>query len=194
MTDTPATPLAAARALHLAVLHEGGRVRAAEVGAEDGPALRRLVELGLPVPQLVDGSDSAMDPRAVGERIGGDLRRTGTRLLAEADRIPEQLREPTRAHDAVPRRSEPGGGVRRPRGMAGIRYPVSQLVKDHPHEALGAQPVARGLTQRAIAGRMGLGERTVAGHIARLRELFDAETLFQWGRRRRGSRTGESGG
>ncbi|MFD5432482.1 hypothetical protein ACFWJ4_09955 [Kitasatospora sp. NPDC127067] len=63
MTDTPATPLTAARALHLAVLREGGRVRAAEVGAEDGSALRRLVELGLPVPQLVDGSDSAVDPR-----------------------------------------------------------------------------------------------------------------------------------
>ncbi|MGW7447849.1 hypothetical protein [Kitasatospora sp. NPDC054795] len=73
MTDTPATPPAAARGLHLAVLHEGGRVRAAEGGAEDGPVLRRPVELGLPVAQLVDGSYSAVDPRAVGERIGGDL-------------------------------------------------------------------------------------------------------------------------
>ncbi|MEU3559330.1 hypothetical protein [Kitasatospora sp. NPDC006786] len=150
MTDTPATPLAAARALHLAVLREGGRVRSAEVGGEDGSALLRLVELGLPVPQLVDGSDSAVDPRAVGERIGGDLRRTGTRLLAEAGRIPGQLRERTRAHGAAPRRSEPGGGVRRLRGTAEIRHLVSQLVKDypdHPHEALGARP--GGLFRRA---------------------------------------------
>ncbi|MFD4397126.1 LuxR C-terminal-related transcriptional regulator [Kitasatospora sp. NPDC058478] len=41
--------------------------------------------------------------------------------------------------------------------------------------------LAQGLTQRAIATRLGLSERTVAGHIARLRELYDAETLFQLG-------------
>jgi uncharacterized protein YciI len=41
---------------------------------------------------------------------------------------------------------------------------------------------------------MGLSERTVAGHIDRLRELYDAETLFQLGRQMRGARTGESGG
>ncbi|MFJ8624334.1 LuxR family transcriptional regulator [Kitasatospora sp. NPDC093550] len=54
--------------------------------------------------------------------------------------------------------------------------------------------LSRGLTQRAIASRMGLSERTVAGHIARLRELYDAETLFQLGWQMRGARTGESGG
>ncbi|MFJ2578417.1 LuxR C-terminal-related transcriptional regulator [Kitasatospora aureofaciens] len=32
--------------------------------------------------------------------------------------------------------------------------------------------LAKGLRQRAIAGRLGLSERTVAGHIARLRELL----------------------
>ncbi|MFE7526475.1 hypothetical protein ACFU7Y_12195 [Kitasatospora sp. NPDC057542] len=62
MTDTPATRLsatlqdAAARALHPAVLREGGRVRAAEVGAEDEPALRQPVDLGLLVPQLQDAA------------------------------------------------------------------------------------------------------------------------------------------
>ncbi|MFE6498657.1 hypothetical protein [Kitasatospora sp. NPDC057738] len=54
--------------------------------------------------------------------------------------------------------------------------------------------LARGLTQRASAGRMGLSERAVAGHVARLRELCDAEALFRSGRLLRGSRTGESGG
>ncbi|QKW20677.1 LuxR family transcriptional regulator [Kitasatospora sp. NA04385] len=46
--------------------------------------------------------------------------------------------------------------------------------------------LAAGLTQRAIASRLGLSERTVAGHIARLREFYDAETLFQLGWQLRG--------
>jgi hypothetical protein len=41
--------------------------------------------------------------------------------------------------------------------------------------------LAQGLTQRMIASRLGLSDRTVAGHISRLRELYDAETLFQLG-------------
>ncbi|MCX4747561.1 winged helix-turn-helix transcriptional regulator [Kitasatospora sp. NBC_01287] len=41
--------------------------------------------------------------------------------------------------------------------------------------------LARGLTQRAIATRLGLSERTVAAQISRLRERHDARTLFQLG-------------
>ncbi|BAJ29622.1 putative LuxR family transcriptional regulator [Kitasatospora setae KM-6054] len=41
--------------------------------------------------------------------------------------------------------------------------------------------LARGLTQKSIAARLGLSERTVAGHISRLRDLYGAETLFQLG-------------
>ncbi|MFC8716807.1 LuxR C-terminal-related transcriptional regulator [Kitasatospora sp. NPDC057198] len=41
--------------------------------------------------------------------------------------------------------------------------------------------LAAGLTQKAIASRLGLSERTVAAHIARLREQHGAETLFQLG-------------
>jgi len=41
--------------------------------------------------------------------------------------------------------------------------------------------LATGLTQKAIASRLGLSERTVAEHIARLRERYDAATLFQLG-------------
>ncbi|MFJ9693106.1 LuxR C-terminal-related transcriptional regulator [Kitasatospora sp. NPDC101183] len=48
------------------------------------------------------------------------------------------------------------------------------------HDQVG-RLLAQGLTQRAIASRLGLSERTVAAHIARLRELYDAETLFQLG-------------
>ncbi|MFJ5883196.1 LuxR C-terminal-related transcriptional regulator [Kitasatospora cineracea] len=41
--------------------------------------------------------------------------------------------------------------------------------------------LAAGLTQKAIASRLSLSERTVAAHLARLREHHDAETLFQLG-------------
>ncbi|MEU5385880.1 LuxR C-terminal-related transcriptional regulator [Kitasatospora cineracea] len=41
--------------------------------------------------------------------------------------------------------------------------------------------LAAGLTQKAIASRLGLSERTVAAHLARLREHHDAQTLFQLG-------------
>ncbi|MFF2951177.1 helix-turn-helix domain-containing protein [Kitasatospora sp. NPDC057965] len=58
----------------------------------------------------------------------------------------------------------------------------------HPTSARIGRLLARGLTQRAIAARLGLSERTVAGHIARLRELYDAETLFQLGWQMRGAR------
>ncbi|MFJ7247385.1 LuxR family transcriptional regulator [Kitasatospora sp. NPDC098652] len=48
--------------------------------------------------------------------------------------------------------------------------------------------LARGLTQRAVATRLGLSERTVAGHISRLRDRYGAQTLFQLGWLMRGAR------
>ncbi|WP_030232928.1 LuxR C-terminal-related transcriptional regulator [Streptomyces sp. NRRL S-350] len=48
--------------------------------------------------------------------------------------------------------------------------------------------LARGLTQRAVATRLGLSERTVAAHIARLRDRYGAQTLFQLGWLMRGAR------
>jgi hypothetical protein len=41
--------------------------------------------------------------------------------------------------------------------------------------------LASGLTQRTVAGRLNLSERTVAGHISRLRDRHGAHTLFQLG-------------
>ncbi|MER7584424.1 helix-turn-helix domain-containing protein [Kitasatospora sp. NPDC097691] len=324
MTDTPsahltaALPNPAARELYLAVLREGGRVRAADIGPADGAALRQLVELGLLVPQLVDGSYSAVDPRSAAEQIGTDLRRTGARLMAEADRIPELMRDLTHAYDTTPQRGAGRSGTRVITGKAEIRHELEQLTRAYPRESLTAQPgetreaeiladsllrtrrylerggamrclferaartdapsigyaaaatragcairvldrpftrflvfdrtvavipaaadhssaavvddpatvafvvdtfeqlwqraegvnwsalesgsteppthhhtarlLAQGLTQRAIATRLGLSERTVAGHIARLRESYDAETLFQLGWQMRGAR------
>ncbi|WP_082598214.1 MULTISPECIES: LuxR C-terminal-related transcriptional regulator [unclassified Kitasatospora] len=65
-----------------------------------------------------------------------------------------------------------------------------QAIGDQVHEQVGRM-LTQGLTQKAIASRLGLSERTVAGHIARLRELHDAETLFQLGWQMRGARGAE---
>ncbi|MCX4747557.1 LuxR family transcriptional regulator [Kitasatospora sp. NBC_01287] len=50
--------------------------------------------------------------------------------------------------------------------------------------------LARGLTQRVIATRLGLSERTVAGQIARLRDRYEARTLFELGWQMRGGADG----
>ncbi|MFE0458102.1 LuxR C-terminal-related transcriptional regulator [Kitasatospora sp. NPDC058965] len=47
--------------------------------------------------------------------------------------------------------------------------------------------LAQGLTQQGVARRLGLSERTVAGHIARLRNRHGARTLFQLGWLMRGA-------
>ncbi|MFD7642963.1 LuxR C-terminal-related transcriptional regulator [Kitasatospora sp. NPDC059795] len=59
------------------------------------------------------------------------------------------------------------------RDLAGRQLPET------PHRI--AELLATGLTQRAVASRLGLSERTVAAHIARLRDRYDAETLYQLG-------------
>ncbi|MFE1322458.1 LuxR C-terminal-related transcriptional regulator [Kitasatospora phosalacinea] len=60
----------------------------------------------------------------------------------------------------------------------------NSLLDSAPAQAAAAQIgrlLAQGLTQKAIATRLGLSERTVAGHISRLRDLYGADTLFQLG-------------
>ncbi|WP_316522421.1 LuxR family transcriptional regulator [Kitasatospora brasiliensis] len=319
MTDLGfAMPDDDARALYLAILREGGWVRSVEVAAADRPALRRLVELGLLVPQLQDAAYSAVDPRAATERIGAEIRRQSARLLVEAEQLPELMGELTRAYDATPKHRNGTAGVRYLTAKEDIRHEIELLAQEFPGETMTAQPggprpaellpdsldrarrvherggtvrslyeasakldpltvrfaadvtplgcttrvltvpfkrflvfertvavipadpgyasaavvddpamvafvadtfeqlwqhaegvnwaalaagspespvheqvsrlLARGLTQRAIATRLGLGERTVAGHIARLREQYDAETLFQLGWQMRGDR------
>ncbi|MEV7597604.1 LuxR family transcriptional regulator [Kitasatospora sp. NPDC089797] len=58
----------------------------------------------------------------------------------------------------------------------------------HPTTVRVGRLLARGLTQRAVATRLGLSERTVAGHIARLRDRYGAQTLFHLGWHLRGER------
>ncbi|WP_031075569.1 LuxR C-terminal-related transcriptional regulator [Streptomyces sp. NRRL WC-3742] len=300
-----------ARELYRAILRGGGRLRPEEVRAEDEPAFRQLVALGLLDLRIADHSYSTVNPRVVSERLGADLRERSAELLVRAALVPDLLDDLAQAYDAAPRRAEPVGGVQRVSGTGEIRHLLSQFARDYPHEVLTAQPgkvhppahradslaqtrrylagggsirtlyepqarltqehiefaveatkvgsririlnapftralifdrtvavipaapdnsaaavieepvmvaymvdvfeqqwrraqtvdwealtagpaapvvheqvgrlLAQGLTQRSIASRLGLSERTVAGHIARLRELYDAETLFQLG-------------
>ncbi|WP_328955789.1 helix-turn-helix transcriptional regulator [Kitasatospora purpeofusca] len=320
-----ALPDEVARELYLSVLREGGRIRTADVDARDAVALERLVELGLLVPQVLDASYSAVDPRGVADRIGAGVRSMGARLMAEAERLPELMGDLTRAYDAAPCRNDRPAGVRYLTDMEEIRHEIERFSQEYRNEGLTAQPggarpvallpdsfdrarrylerggsmrtlyepaarldgptvdyaaevtrlgcvvrvlavpfkrmlifdrlvavipaaadgssaavvedpatvaflvdvfeqqwqqaegvnwaalsagsaesaspaqdqvgrlLAQGLTQRAIASRLGLSERTVAAHIARLREMYDAETLFQLGWQMRGARTGEPG-
>ncbi|KJS63180.1 helix-turn-helix transcriptional regulator [Streptomyces rubellomurinus] len=82
---------------------------------------------------------------------------------------------------------------------ATVRYLVARFERDwaratpldrhlgppHPTTARVGRLLAQGLTQRAIGARLDLSERTVAAHIARLRERHGARTLFHLGWRMR---------
>ncbi|MGW4895369.1 LuxR C-terminal-related transcriptional regulator [Kitasatospora sp. NPDC004240] len=302
----------AERALYLAVLADGGRLRMTDVAPADALALTRLLGLGLVVPRVEDGAYVTVNPRAAIGRMGAELRAAGTAALAEADEVAERFGDLTRAYDAAPRRVEHTGEIRHVRAFDRIRHRLAQLDAECSQEVLIAQPggarptaglaealrrlrlltergvtirclyepgavthpetagfaaaatelgcryrvlaepfkrvliydrrvavipaapdnssaafvedpavvdflvdsyerdwqlaervkwtrcaeappidppaheqvgrlLAQGLTQRSVASRMGLSERTVAAHISRLRELHDAETLFQLG-------------
>ncbi|MFJ9772771.1 LuxR C-terminal-related transcriptional regulator [Kitasatospora sp. NPDC101157] len=319
MTDHGiALPDDAARELYRAILREGGRIKISDIPEENAEAVQTLLDLGLLKPYISTGSLSAINPRSVTARIGADLRAAGTRLLVQAEELPDLLSDLTDAYDTAPRRHDHTGTFRLVEGFENIQHRISQLSEELCHEALSLQPggarpmdaaddivahvsaylnaggsihtiyesaarldgptarlaarltdigchirvapfalskmmifdravavipasvdlnaavfvedpatvtflaevferfwqlsegvnwaaladgsagspvheqvgrlLAQGLTQRAIASRLGLSERTVAGHIARLRELYDAETLFQLGWQMRGAR------
>ncbi|MFC8448402.1 LuxR C-terminal-related transcriptional regulator [Kitasatospora sp. NPDC057223] len=322
MTEPPAGLIgSAARELYLAILGEGGQIRARDMAPDDAPSLERLLQLGLVVARVEDAAYATVNPRTVGSRIGADLRATGVRLLGEADEVPALLGDLTHAYDSAPRKPDRTGVVEHVQDVAKIRHRIAQLDADCTEEILAAQPggagpsesmpdalerirllverggvirgiyrpgvrtdavtsayaaaatelgcryrvlaepftrmlvydrrvavipadadsssaafvedptvvdflvesferdwqeaqrvqwadgarnstdrrpvqdqvgamLASGLTQRAIASRLGLSERTVAGHIARLRELHDVETLFQLGWQMRGAAAG----
>ncbi|RKE20197.1 LuxR C-terminal-related transcriptional regulator [Streptomyces sp. TLI_171] len=312
-----ALPSESERRLYQQILDQGGRVTFREAVEQDGTGVLRLLELGLLVHDAADQSLTAVNPRAVSDRISAELRAEGTRMLLRAEEMPTLLEDLTDAYDATPRRADrssvvqhvdrtdrirrrvrqlaseaaeeelslhPGGagpaelleaGLERTRRFlergASIRTvyeptalldeptvrwaeavtawggrfrtlsePFSRMIifdrrvavvpasadnssaafiedpavvsflvaaferdwerservqwrSDHEgesvvpvHEQVG-RLLAQGLTQRSIATRLGLGERTVAAHISRLRELHDAETLFQLGWQMRGA-------
>ncbi|MFE7560883.1 LuxR C-terminal-related transcriptional regulator [Kitasatospora sp. NPDC057500] len=312
-------PDEAARRVYLAVLAGGGRVRFADIPEADRDAVRRLVSIGLLMPNPMDACYTAVSPRSVSDRLGTELRSEATRLLVRAENLPGALDTLTRAYDAMPRPPERSGGAVYIEGHVHIRQRISQLVADCRTEVLTVQPgarppdalkiaiqqdvqllqrgcslrtiyqpvaisepaaiayveevtrrgslirildepferlmvfdrsvavisasddhstaafitdpaaiafivnaferdwsradatdwsavlsqgpahsapdrvgrlLARGLTQRAVATRLGLSERTVAAHISRLRDRYGAQTLFQLGWLMRGGRDG----
>ncbi|MEU9042647.1 MULTISPECIES: LuxR family transcriptional regulator [unclassified Kitasatospora] len=308
MTDEPGP---AEQTLYLNAVRCGGRLRPERLAPADRPAFAALVARGLLTTTATGWT--AANPRALGDRLGAELRTRATRLLQHAERLPDALAPLTLAYDAVRRPDGPGGDPVHIDGNADIRQRISELISECQEEVLAAQPgprpveglrtalaqdlsllrrgcslrtiyqpatltdhsvqrqialrtrqgarvrllaepyerllvfdrkaaviraaedrsratfltdpavvahlvahferdwaratpadrhlepphpttvrigrlLARGLTQRAIASRMGLSERTVAGHIARLRESYDTETLFQLGWQMRGAR------
>ncbi|WP_327678898.1 LuxR C-terminal-related transcriptional regulator [Kitasatospora sp. NBC_00458] len=306
-------------AFYLAVLGNGGTVRAADLDQADEASLAVLLDLGLVVPRVEDAGYAAVNPRAAIGRLAAGMRAASSRLLADADESSRWLAELAAAYDAAPHRVYRSGRFLHTEGFGSIRHRLAQLDAECETELLAAQPggarpaeglpdalarlrrladgggtarglyepgaetdratsefaaaateigcryrvlgesfqrvliydrrvavipasddnssaafiedpavvaflvesferdwqradrvrwkahvpdaepgreprtqvarlLAQGLTQRTVASRLGLSERTVAGHIARLRELHDAETLFQLGWQMRGAR------
>ncbi|GLW53381.1 LuxR C-terminal-related transcriptional regulator [Kitasatospora phosalacinea] len=313
-----ALPSESERRLYQQVLDQGGRVSFREAVEQDPTGVLRLMELGLLVHDAADQALTAVNPRAVSDRISAELRAEGTRMLLRAEEMPTLLEDLTHAYDATPRRADRSSVVQHVDRTEQIRHRVLQLASEayeeelslHPggagpadlleqalertrrflerggtirtvyeptalldgttvrwaervtgwggrfrtlsepfsrmlifdrrvavvpasadnssaafiedpavvsflvaaferdweraeriqwrsaeHEGESVVPVheqvgrllAQGLTQKTIASRLGLGERTVAAHISRLRELHDAETLFQLGWQMRGA-------
>ncbi|MEU4113545.1 LuxR C-terminal-related transcriptional regulator [Kitasatospora sp. NPDC028055] len=329
MTDEPGP---AERALYLAVVRAGGRLRPEDLAPADRATVAALVARGLLTPTAT--GYTAANPRALGDRLGTELRLRAVRLLVHAERLPGTLQPLSRAYEALHR---PSGGVdgarldcarldgARPDGVgvdvgagggaAAVRQCISELLAECKEEFLAARPghhsaevlqtslaqdlallrrgcsmrtlhqpgaladpatlrqvalrsgegaearalaepyermlvfdrsvavipavedrsratvvtdrttvaylvaqferdwaratpadrnlgaphpttvrigrlLARGLTQRAVATRLGLSERTVAAHISRLRERYGAQTLFHLGWHLRGERHG----
>ncbi|WP_188307431.1 helix-turn-helix transcriptional regulator [Streptomyces sp. CBMA123] len=343
MTDEPGP---AERDLYLAAVRGGGRLRPEDLAPADRPTVAALVARGLLTPTAT--GYTAANPRALGDRLGAELRLRATRLLVHAERLPGTLRPLSHAYEALHRSAGPGGGVLDARsvparsvpagsveagsvpvasvpagavdatrldGFAAIRRRVAELLAGCEEEFLSAQPgprpaellqvtlgqdlsllrrgctmrtlyqpatlddpavlhqiglrsrqgaqtrvlaepyermlvfdrsvavipaaedrdcvavltdpatvahlvahfdrdwaratpadrhlgvphpttvrigrlLARGLTQRAVATRLGLSERTVAAHLARLRDRYGAQTLFHLGWQMRGERHG----
>ncbi|MFD9686740.1 LuxR family transcriptional regulator [Kitasatospora sp. NPDC059088] len=331
MTDEPGP---AERALYLDVVRAGGRLRPEDLAPADRATVAALVARGLLTPTAT--GYTAANPRALGDRLGTELRLRATRLLVHAERLPGTLQPLSQAYEALHRPSGSGeegaGDAARPDGGGGVgvggagvggagvgaaavRQCISELIAECQEEFLAARPghhsaealqtslaqdlallrrgcsmrtlhqpgalddpatlrqvalrsgegaearvlaepyervlvfdrsvavipavedrnratvvtdrttvaylvaqferdwtratpadrnlgaphpttvrigrlLARGLTQRAVATRLGLSERTVAGHIARLRERYGAQTLFHLGWYLRGERHG----
>ncbi|MFI6154206.1 LuxR C-terminal-related transcriptional regulator [Kitasatospora sp. NPDC051170] len=311
MTDGPGP---AESALYLAAVRRGGRLRPEDLAPEDRPTLAALVARGLLAPTT--SGWTAASPRALGDRLGGELRTRATRLLQRAEHLPDGLAPLALAYDSA---QPPGPGNAAPAvrsvhldGDDAVRGRIAGLIADCREEFLSAQPgprpveamrshlprdlallrrgctmrtlyqpvaaterpvleqislrtgagaqirvlaepyarmmlfdrstavipagegsnsavvltdpatisflitrferdwtratpaeghlgpphpttvrvgrlLARGLTQRVVAVRLGLSERTVAAHISRLRERYGAQTLFHLGWQMRGA-------
>ncbi|GAA1966936.1 LuxR family transcriptional regulator [Kitasatospora viridis] len=164
------------RAFYLAVVAEGGWVKAEEVRAADRPALARLLDLGL-VRGLPGGTFySAVSPRAFLGRTAGALRGRAAELLRRADEVPALLDELSQAYDTAPHRPSPRTGtVDTVVDRDSIRHRIAQLVADTTTEILTAQPggdrpadhLAWAMAQDVPFLRAGGALRTVYQPVAR---------------------------
>ncbi|MBO1414395.1 LuxR C-terminal-related transcriptional regulator [Streptomyces sp. FH025] len=163
-------PDANARELYREILKEGGRIRISDIRPEDEPTVRIRV-LDAPFSRIL-----------IFDRIVSLMPAAPDNTVAVVVEDPAVVAYLAGVFDQHWQQAEAVDWAVLASGSAGPAV----------HEQVG-RLLARGLTQRAIASRMGLSERTVAGHIARLRELYDAETLFQLGWQMRRARTGGAG-
>ncbi|MFI2607897.1 LuxR C-terminal-related transcriptional regulator [Kitasatospora sp. NPDC018619] len=173
MTDEPGP---AERALYLAAVRGGGRLHPEDLAPADRPALAALVARGLLTPTATGWT--AVSPRAVGDRIGVELRTRAVRLLRHAERLPSTLGPLARAYDEA---RHPVGGPAPARSAAlalgagavdaaVARGRVSELVSECREEVLAAQPGPRPLEGLRMA---------LAQDLSLLRRGCSLRTLYQ---------------
>ncbi|MFC8716813.1 LuxR family transcriptional regulator [Kitasatospora sp. NPDC057198] len=170
--------------LYLAVLAAGGRIpfdAPSALGPELTPErqhalLEQLVAIGLVLPNPIDHCYVAVSPRAVAERLGADLRSRATRLLLDANRLPDALDPLARAYDAVPRPADRTARAVYVDGQEDIRLRIAQLVSDCRLELLSAQP---GLRPPAVLELAHTQDRRMLSRGATLRALYQPVALTE---------------
>ncbi|MFD4657901.1 helix-turn-helix domain-containing protein [Kitasatospora sp. NPDC058444] len=194
MTDEPGP---AERALYLAAVRAGGRLLPEGLAPVDRPALAALVARGLLAPTATGWT--AASPRALGDRIGVELRTRALRLLQHAERLPDTLGPLALAYDearhpvggppavgrsavapcgsgfgaADPGAADPGAadpGAGTVDGVAEVRRRVGELVSECREEVLAAQPGPRPLEGLRMA---------LAQDLSLLRRGCSLRTVYQ---------------
>ncbi|MFE4358349.1 LuxR C-terminal-related transcriptional regulator [Kitasatospora sp. NPDC056800] len=179
MTDEPSP---AERALYLTAVRGGGRLRPEDLAPADRPTLAALVARGLLTPTATGWT--AASPRALGDRIGLELRTRALRLLRHAERLPGTLGPLARAYDAArhpgvdlpavhPGTGDPGTGdpaAGTVDDAAEVRRRVGELVSECREEVLAAQPGPRPLEALRMA---------VAQDLSLLRRGCSLRTVYQ---------------
>ncbi|MFJ6617470.1 helix-turn-helix domain-containing protein [Kitasatospora sp. NPDC091335] len=173
MTDEPGQ---AERALYLAAVRGGGRLRPEDLAPADRPTLAALVARGLLAPTATGWT--AADPRAQVDRIGFELRSRAVRLLLHAERLPGTLGPLARAYDTArhPDRCAPAvdpgtsGPADTVDDAADVRRRVTELVSECREEVLAAQPGPRPLEALRMA---------LAQDLSLLRRGCSLRTVYQ---------------
>ncbi|MFB9368625.1 LuxR C-terminal-related transcriptional regulator [Kitasatospora sp. NPDC001664] len=167
-------PDEAARGLYLTILTAGGRVPFTDVSEAERPALDQLLRTGLVIPNIIDKAYVAVSPRSVSERMSSELRANATRLLLQAEQLPDSLGGLARAYDAVPRDAAEPAQPAVVVGQDRIRHRIAELVSESSQEVLTAQPGPRNPEGLAVAR---LQDLALLRRGARLRTLYQPMTV-----------------